>query len=97
MAFSKHTCCSVLSNVQGLLKSIGVSNFGIPHLQKLAVSAVIPPDVNQIELHPWLQRREEVKYCKDKGIVVEVSGTCLGLTCQPVDWCQVQLHDVRHM
>lgn len=40
---------------QGLTRSIGVSNFGVPHLQKLLQTAAIKPAVNQIELHPWLQ------------------------------------------
>ncbi len=41
--------------LQGLARSIGVSNFGVPHLQKLQQTATISPAVNQIELHPWLQ------------------------------------------
>eukprot|EP00878_Enallax_costatus_P037600 GHUV01042485.1.p1 GENE.GHUV01042485.1~~GHUV01042485.1.p1 ORF type:complete len:238 (+),score=84.08 GHUV01042485.1:346-1059(+) len=56
---------------QGLLRSIGVSNFGIPHLEKLAQSSRITPAVNQIELHPWLQWRKEVEYCNSKGIILE--------------------------
>ena len=55
----------------GTLKNIGVSNFGIPHLQKLALTAEIPPAVNQIEVHPWLQRVELVRYCQEQGIVVQ--------------------------
>ena len=42
---------------QGLIRSIGVSNFGPAHLRKLAETATIKPAVNQIELHPWLQAR----------------------------------------
>lgn len=56
---------------QGLIKDIGVSNFGIPHIEKLSNTWKVKPAVNQIELHPWLQRRELVKYCQDNGIVVE--------------------------
>ncbi|WIA19346.1 hypothetical protein OEZ85_003977 [Tetradesmus obliquus] len=56
---------------QGLLRSIGVSNFGIGHLDKLASSASITPAVNQIELHPWLQWRELVQHCKGRGIVLQ--------------------------
>lgn len=26
--------------------------------------------MNQIEMHPWLQQRETVAYCRDQGIVV---------------------------
>ena len=62
-----------LDPLQGLIRSIGVSNFGIPHLKKLAQSAAVQPAVNQIEVHPWLQRRELVAHCKAEGIVVEVS------------------------
>jgi diketogulonate reductase-like aldo/keto reductase len=56
---------------EGKLKSIGVSNFGIPHLQKLMETARVMPAANQIELHPWLQREEVVKYCQNQGIVVQ--------------------------
>jgi len=53
------------------VKDIGVSNFGIPHLEKLSNTWVIKPAVNQIELHPFLQREELVAYCKSNGIVLE--------------------------
>ena len=41
-------CCSCC--VQGLLRSIGVSNFGIPHLEKLAATSTITPAVNQVNI-----------------------------------------------
>jgi len=55
----------------GKVKSIGDSNYGIPHLEELLNwdGLVIKPAVNQIELHPWLQRRELVGYLKDRNIV----------------------------
>ena len=56
---------------QGLLRDIGVSNFGEKHLEKLAETAKVTPAVNQLEIHPFLQRRELVKYCKDHNIIVE--------------------------
>lgn len=58
--------------VQGLVRSIGVSNFGVPHLEKLLAGARVPPAVNQIELSPFLQWRDLVAYCRGKGIVLEV-------------------------
>eukprot|EP00882_Tetradesmus_deserticola_P017944 GHRQ01019254.1.p1 GENE.GHRQ01019254.1~~GHRQ01019254.1.p1 ORF type:complete len:176 (-),score=35.70 GHRQ01019254.1:1115-1642(-) len=64
--------CVGRAAAQGVLRSIGVSNFGVGHLEKLASSASVNPAVNQIELHPWLQWRELVQHCKNKGIVVEV-------------------------
>ncbi|PSC75258.1 Aldo keto reductase [Micractinium conductrix] len=53
---------------EGQARAIGVSNFGIAHLQKLAQTATIKPAVNQIELHPWLQRRELVDFCRQQGM-----------------------------
>jgi len=55
----------------GLVRNIGVSNFGQAHLEKLAKTASITPAVNQIEVHPFLQRRELCAFCEAQGIVVE--------------------------
>ncbi|OAV92730.1 hypothetical protein PTTG_02519 [Puccinia triticina 1-1 BBBD Race 1] len=57
---------------EGKTKSIGVSNFGVHHLQELEAANVGPlPAVNQVELHPWCQQRWIVDYCKAKGILIE--------------------------
>ncbi|KAK7976959.1 hypothetical protein PG996_003025 [Apiospora saccharicola] len=57
---------------EGKAKSIGVSNFGIQHIEELkAFAEVWPPHVNQIELHPWSQQTEIVEYCEKNGIVIE--------------------------
>ncbi|KAI8135458.1 hypothetical protein DUD61_000826 [Geotrichum candidum] len=55
----------------GKIKSIGVSNYGIPHLEELFnwEGQTITPAVNQFELHPWLQRTELVKYIRDRNIL----------------------------
>lgn len=53
-------------------RSIGVSNYGIGHIEEMKQYAKIwPPPVLQIELHPWCQQREIVAYCKEKGIIVQ--------------------------
>jgi len=52
-------------------RSIGVSNFLVPHLRELRDAAKVLPAVNQIELNPFLQRRDTVELCKQLGIVVE--------------------------
>jgi diketogulonate reductase-like aldo/keto reductase len=52
-------------------RSIGVSNFLVPHLKELLGAAKHVPAVNQIELTPFLQRRETVALCRQNGIVVE--------------------------
>ncbi|KAF4450813.1 hypothetical protein F53441_6145 [Fusarium austroafricanum] len=57
---------------EGKAKSIGVSNFGIKHIEELKQFAKVwPPHVNQIELHPWAQQRDAVEYCERNNIVVE--------------------------
>lgn len=52
-------------------RSIGVSNFLVPHLEELLSKANHKPHVNQIELTPFLQRRDTCALCKKHGIVVE--------------------------
>ncbi|OCT52798.1 Prostaglandin F synthase [Cladophialophora carrionii] len=56
----------------GLVRSIGVSNWSIKHLEQLAQGegVKIVPACNQIEFHPWNQQAEIVKYCKGKGIQI---------------------------
>lgn len=51
---------------QGLTKSIGVSNFLPEHLNWILENCKIPPAVNQIEFHPYLQHPELLKYHKEK-------------------------------
>lgn len=57
----------------GKVKSIGVSNYGIPHLKELLTwdDLEIKPAVNQLELHPWLQRRELIEYMREHDIKPE--------------------------
>ncbi|MEH0833373.1 2,5-didehydrogluconate reductase DkgA [Pectobacterium cacticida] len=43
---------------QGLVKSIGVSNFHIHHLQRLQEETGVLPVIDQIELHPLLQQKQ---------------------------------------
>lgn len=56
---------------EGVLRDIGVSNFGEHHLKKLAETWRMRPAVNQIELHPWLMRKNTVAYCENQGILLE--------------------------
>jgi len=68
---------------EGRVKSIGVSNFNVPHLQRLLTETGVAPVLNQIELHPRLQQRELRKFHAANGIETESwsplgSGTLLG-------------------
>ncbi|CAG8899700.1 unnamed protein product [Penicillium egyptiacum] len=57
---------------EGKTKSIGVSNFGVGHIEEMrSYAQVFPPHVNQIELHPWCQQRVINEYCRKNGIIVE--------------------------
>lgn len=56
---------------EGKVKSIGVSNFLVHHLEELLETAKIVPMVNQIEYHPGYLQQETVDFCKNHNIVVE--------------------------
>ena len=56
---------------QGKAKSIGVSNFLVPHLQRLIDETGVVPAINQIELHPRLPQRELREFQAQHGIVTE--------------------------
>ncbi len=55
----------------GKARAIGVSNYMEHHLKELLGEAKIAPHVNQIELTPFLQRRETTALCAKHDIVVE--------------------------
>lgn len=55
----------------GRARSIGVSNFQVEHLRRLAAEADVVPAVNQVELHPYFQNEEVRAYGEDHGIEIE--------------------------
>lgn len=55
----------------GKVRSIGVSNFHIHHLEDLLANCEVKPVVNQIELHPLLTQGEIRDYCEKNEIKVE--------------------------
>jgi 2,5-diketo-D-gluconate reductase A len=55
----------------GRARSIGVSNFGIHHLQELARDTGITPAVNQIEVHPYFTNDEVRAYGIEHNIATE--------------------------
>ena len=54
-----------------LIRAIGLSNFLPHHIENLEASANVQPAVDQLEIHPTFTQKETVKYCQDKGILVE--------------------------
>jgi diketogulonate reductase-like aldo/keto reductase len=55
----------------GRARAIGVSNYLVQHLRELLGEAKVMPHVNQIELSPFLQRRDTRELCRKHGIVIE--------------------------
>lgn len=54
----------------GLARHIGVSNFSAAKIAALAEDARMKPEVNQVELHPYLAQRELLATCAEHGVVV---------------------------
>lgn len=59
---------------QGLTRSIGVSNFLVPHLERIVAETGVSPVVDQIELHPAYQQRDVVEWASARGIRIEAWG-----------------------
>ncbi|MFI5555833.1 aldo/keto reductase [Streptomyces sp. NPDC051738] len=55
----------------GLVRSIGVSNFTAGHIERLERETGVLPSVNQIELHPLFPQDELRAFHADKGILIE--------------------------
>ncbi|MGE7692257.1 aldo/keto reductase [Lysinibacillus sp. NPDC097214] len=55
----------------GRVRSIGVSNFHVRHLENLLKETSVVPVINQIEFHPHLTQEEVRAFCKENGIQVE--------------------------
>lgn len=56
---------------EGLVRSIGVSNFQIRHLQHIIEDTGVVPVVNQVELHPLLSQKELLGFARENNIVLE--------------------------
>ena len=55
---------------EGLVRSIGVSNFNWKQCERLMKESEIKPAVNQIEIHPYLPNNDDVNWCQKHGIAV---------------------------
>lgn len=82
---------------QGLVRSIGVSNFTAAHLDRIIDESGVTPAVNQIELHPWFPQVEMRRVNAERGILTE-SWSPLGKRNAPFDEAPVrsaaEAHDV---
>ncbi|WP_137924151.1 aldo/keto reductase [Cupriavidus sp. 2SB] len=55
----------------GKVRSIGVSNFAIPHLQRIIDETGVTPAVNQVELHPYFQQNALRAFHAKHGIATQ--------------------------
>lgn len=56
---------------EGCIRAIGVSNFQSDRIIDLCYTARIKPMVNQLELHPFYQREEELAVLREYGIAAQ--------------------------
>jgi D-xylose reductase len=54
----------------GLVRQIGVCNYGTALLRDLLNTATIRPAVLQVELHPYLTQEKLIRFCREEGIAV---------------------------
>jgi alcohol dehydrogenase (NADP+) len=76
----------------GLCKNIGVSNFPVPEIMRILAMPDLKykPQVNQLEVQPYYQRRDILRFCQQRGIVV-TAHTSLGGGANP--W--VDIHPAK--
>lgn len=55
----------------GKTRALGLSNFLPHHIENILQNCRIRPVVNQLELHPGYMQSEAVRYCKEKGIMMQ--------------------------
>lgn len=56
---------------EGLVRSIGVSNYGMVHLEYLATKAREMPVLDQLEVHPWLTEKPMLKFNAEHNIITQ--------------------------
>ncbi|KZT18714.1 Aldo/keto reductase [Neolentinus lepideus HHB14362 ss-1] len=59
------------SQKAGKIRTVGVSNYGVRHLEEIKNAGLPMPAVNQIELHPFCQQKLIVSYCNEHSIIVQ--------------------------
>lgn len=68
----------------GKAKSIGVSNYFLPHLTATMKTATVTPSINQIEYHPYLQHGGSdsplLRYMKEHNIANSAYGPLTAVT-----------------
>jgi len=56
---------------EGIIKSIGISNYTIEDYLELKPHITVKPTINQIEVNPFLYRPKTIKFFQDEGIHIQ--------------------------
>ncbi|PIO64448.1 glyoxal reductase domain protein [Teladorsagia circumcincta] len=56
---------------EGKIRSVGVSNYEVRHLEEIKAYGQDMPCVNQVEFHPHFVRQELMDYCKNNDIFLQ--------------------------
>eukprot|EP00286_Rhodomonas_abbreviata_P014536 CAMPEP_0181327578 /NCGR_PEP_ID=MMETSP1101-20121128/22185_1 /TAXON_ID=46948 /ORGANISM="Rhodomonas abbreviata, Strain Caron Lab Isolate" /LENGTH=324 /DNA_ID=CAMNT_0023436265 /DNA_START=148 /DNA_END=1122 /DNA_ORIENTATION=- len=56
---------------EGKIRSLGVSNYAIEDYEELQDACSVPPAINQIEVNPFLYRRNTIEYFQKKGVQIQ--------------------------
>ncbi|KAI0466005.1 NADP-dependent oxidoreductase domain-containing protein [Xylaria cf. heliscus] len=64
----------------GKARTIGVSNFEVEDFEIILKTAKVVPAINQIEFHPYLQKRDVIDFCRKKGIAISAYSSLSALT-----------------
>jgi 2,5-diketo-D-gluconate reductase A len=80
---------------QGLVRSIGVSNFTAEHLDRIIDETGVAPSVNQIEVHPLFPQAEMRRANEERGVRTE-SWSPLGKRQAPLDEAPVRATAEAH-
>ena len=54
-----------------MIKTIGVSNYKVSHLEELLANSDVTPAVNQIDFSPFLQQDDTRRFCKEYKIAIQ--------------------------
>lgn len=55
---------------EGLCRNLGVANFSLTKLKALMAQSNRKPQVNQVEMHPYLAQPDLFAYCREQSIVM---------------------------
>ncbi|WP_396659302.1 aldo/keto reductase [Microbacterium oxydans] len=78
---------------EGKVRAIGVSNFMVPHLERLLAETTIVPAVNQIEVHPYFSQKPLQRLGTEHGILTQAWSPIGGITSYPGDESRSTFND----